>query len=120
MTKNKITLTLLLVLSFVIGALEYGPIRATHDSAALFMTQTLLSTLLIFIWFRLDASARQYRPSWFLNIAVIGLAIFALPYYFFRSRGCRGGFKTLALALVVFIATMVMYRVGAWSGGTLT
>ena len=107
-------LALLPLLSLVFGLFEYGPARGPEADSTLFAIHALLSLALVFVWFRLDARERLYKASIVLNIAMLGLTIIALPYYLLRSRGFGGGFKSLALAGLVFVATMVAYRVGSW------
>ena len=60
--------------------------------------------LLIFWWYRMDTIQTGYRRSPWLNIAVIGIAFLALPYYFFRSRG----FKRGALATVGMVGALLL------------
>lgn len=67
----------------------------------------VLASCAIFAWFRADAKSRDYRPSPILNVAVFGLAAFALPYYFVRSRGWKRGALALIAAIGIFLATSV-------------
>ena len=63
-----------------------------------------LFAFLIFLWYRLDSIQRSYRRSPWLNICVIGIAILALPYYFFRSRGFKGG----AIASIAMLGLLLL------------
>jgi CDP-diglyceride synthetase len=67
---------------------------------------------LVFLWYRMDASERSYRRSLWLNLSIVGLALVALPYYLFRSRGAKGGAIATLLALLVYLANMVATVVG--------
>lgn len=72
----------------------------------------LINMLLIFFWYRLDSDAIGYRRSAWLNIAVVALALIALPWYFFRSRGARRGAITTGLMLLALIAGGVLTAAG--------
>jgi hypothetical protein len=65
-----------------------------------------------FAWYRLDSDSRAYKRSLLSSAAVIGAGIFALPYYFFRTRGFRRG----ALATVIFLLIAVGYSVLGYLG----
>lgn len=107
-------LTLFPVLSFIFGCLEYGPARGPEAGSALLTIHALLTLTLVFVWVVIDARERRYKASIFLKVAMLCLAIVALPYYLFRSRGLAGGIKALGLSTLVFAGTMVAYRVGSW------
>lgn len=113
-TIKRILLAFIPICSLLVGFLEYGPARDTRYVGTLTTAQAVTTILLIFLWFRHDAYERRYPSSRFFNIALLGLTIFVLPYYFFRSRGIAGGFKTLLLSLLVFVIVMAAYRAGAW------
>ena len=100
-----------LALGFVDGAtamLMYpGQVLAPSSFAigvvALFIT---------FAWYRLDSDSRAYRRSLLSSAAVIGVGIFALPYYFSRTRGFRQG----ALATLIFLLVAIGYSVLGYLG----
>ena len=100
-------------LALLFGFLEYGPGRGPQPGSALPTLHATSSLALLFVWFWIDARAREYKASIFLKIAMLGLSVVALPYYLFRSRGFSGGFKALALSALVFAGTMAAYRVGS-------
>lgn len=73
----------------------------------------LAATLgILFRWVQLDCAQHKADFSWSLRIALIVMTVFALPYYFLRSRGWLGGLKLTAQAWLLFIASMLCYRVG--------
>jgi hypothetical protein len=97
---------LVVLLSLGAVALFNGVARQLLTPGQLFSDADIpfmfLSIALIFFWFRLDANQRGYRRSPLLNVSVVALAIVALPYYFFRSRGfMRGALATGAFVLVL-------------------
>ena len=75
----------------------------------------LIGAFLVFMWYHKDSNEMGYKRSTILNIMVVGVGIIALPYYFFRSRGVRGG----AIYTAYFIATFIVWGV-TLSVGILT
>ena len=65
----------------------------------------LMALEVIFAWYRRDAQQRGYRRSARLNLMIVAVAIIAVPYYLFRSRGLSRG----VLATLVFLGIMVAY-----------
>jgi hypothetical protein len=57
--------------------------------------------LLIFEWYRIDSRERGYRGSLWFSAAVLAASVIALPFYFFRTRGWRGGLIGTALFVLV-------------------
>ena len=73
----------------------------------------LAMSMLTFLWYRLDTDLRSYRRTPLLSVAMVGLTIFALPYYFYRSRGfARGSLATLGF-IGVAIASVLAAMIGA-------
>jgi hypothetical protein len=100
-----------LVLGFVDGAtamLMYpGQVLPPSGVAIAFV-----ALYISFAWYRLDSDSRDYRRSLLSSAAVIGVGIFALPYYFFRTRGFRRG----ALATLIFLLITIGYSVLSYLG----
>ena len=67
---------------------------------------------LLFVWYRLDSEQRAFKRSVGLNVCIIGIAIVALPYYFFRSRG----FKRGALATAMMLLFLILSGLLTWAG----
>jgi hypothetical protein len=111
-SKN-VVLLILAALSFVYGAVSQYlfPGRVQPPSDLAFVP---LFALLIFIWYRLDTDQRAYRRTPLLNVGVVALAVFALPYYFFRSRGARGGFLALGLFTLCLVAAVLITVAGQY------
>jgi hypothetical protein len=74
----------------------------------------LLSAVLIFLWYRVDTGQRGYSRSIWLNLAVAALALAALPYYFFRSRGPRRGLIATGLFILAVIACGCLSTAGQY------
>lgn len=105
------------VCSILLGAVETAPARLL-DTDSLFSTcMAALFVLLVFCWYRVDAAGRAYRTSWGLNIAMLLVTAFALPWYLVRSRD---GFR-IAVALLgatlMFVLCALLYRVGSAIAG---
>jgi hypothetical protein len=75
----------------------------------------LPGSLLIFLWYHADSSAREYKRSLWLNMCVIAITMFALPYYFFRSRGLKKGLITTALMLALCVPCILLEDLGAYA-----
>lgn len=72
----------------------------------------VLGSFLIFAWYHTDAKQRGYRrPTW-LDMGIILIAIVAMPYYLFRTRGFKGGLASTALGLLLMIGTSVLTGMG--------
>lgn len=105
------------VCSILLGAAETAPARLL-DTDSLFSTcMGALFVLLVFRWYRVDAAARAYRTSWGLNIAMLLVTVFALPWYLVRSRE---GFR-IAVALLgvtsMFVCCALLYLAGSSLAG---
>jgi hypothetical protein len=107
-----------LIVSLLLGALAFfsgvarqlvapGQPFSDADIPSLF-----LGSALVFFWFRIDANQRGYRRSPLLNVLVLALAIVALPYYFFRSRGFAGGLLATGAFVLVIIGYSVLQACG--------
>lgn len=70
---------------------------------------------LLFAWYRLDAQMAGYRRSVWLDIGVIALAIVALPYYFFRSRGAKRGLAATGLFLLGALTWSLLGLLGQYA-----
>jgi hypothetical protein len=76
---------------------------------------TILSSLafsfLSFFWYRLDSDQRQYPRTMPLNVGVVALGLFVIPYYLVRSRpaGQRGRalLRLAGFVLLMFVVSMI-------------
>lgn len=75
----------------------------------------LCGAFLVFAWYRIDAEQIGYRRSLGLNVGVVGIAVIALPYYFFRSRGTKRGFAATGLLLLGFVAWSLLTIAGQYT-----
>lgn len=71
--------------------------------------------LLIFWWYRLDTDQHKYKRTPWLNVGVIAVGILVLPYYFFRSRGFKGGLLATVAMIGVFIISGLLTLAGQFA-----
>lgn len=72
-------------------------------------------TITVFLWYRVDAWIRGYRPGFLLHLFVLFLGPLSLPLYFFLSRPrdkatqalLRYGLYGLVFLTVSFLATLL-------------
>ena len=109
---NKTILILLFVTLGLSGAC--GEYYASHHRVtpkAFDVLFLVVSTVLVYRWYYVDAANRAYRRTALLGGAVIMLPLLAIPYYLFRSR--PSGQKLRALLgffglVVLSIVTIVL------------
>ena len=110
--QNKTILILLFLTLGLSGACsEYYASHHRATPKAFDILFLVVSTVLVYRWYYLDAAARAYRRTALVGGAVIMLPLLALPYYLFRSRPT--GQKLHALLeyfglLVLAIVTIVL------------
>lgn len=112
MNPKTIVLSALAAAAFASGAVDqyFHPGVAFPPTAIVF---TVVGVSLIFLWYRLDAMRIGYRRRPWLDLGVIALAIVALPYYFFRSRGARRGLIATGLMLLALVGVNLLAMAGA-------
>ena len=79
------------------------------------LAATFVVLTAVFAWFRLDAIERSFHRSARLNIAVVGLALVAIPYYLFKSRGGQRGAAATAIFLLLVVACGAVQYAGAYA-----
>jgi hypothetical protein len=62
-----------------------------------------------------NSNQRGYARSPWLSVGVVALSVVAVPYYFFRSRGARGGFIALGLFLICLLFFGVLSTAGQYT-----
>ena len=113
MNPKTVVIWLMALITFSSGAIsQYFYMRhAQPPTTAAFVA---LSALLIFLWYRFDTEQRSYRRTYLLNVGVVGLALIALPYYFFRSRGAKGGFAASLLFVLAVLGSFLVSMAGKY------
>ena len=95
-------------LSVLLSTLEANYIR---EPQWLTVSTSLAFSLLMFWWYWLDSEARGYRRTPLLNVAVVALAIVAIPYYVVRSRERGTRLKAFAKCMgfgLLMVAALVL------------
>lgn len=90
-----------------------------EDFGRFAMVETLLAMVLVFWWYHVDKRSRGYRAGPLMNGGVLAAAVIALPVYFVRSRGWKGGLRATVLAVGFFLFTLLLEKAGEWLGGML-
>lgn len=108
----------LLVAIATVGVIDsYLQNHQAKDPAWWHVTSTLTLSLLVFSWYYFDSEARSFHRSKWLNIAFIGIALIAAPYYLLRSRAKGEKLKAL-LQLAGFCAlSFTVATFGQYLGG---
>lgn len=104
-------------ISFVMPALERAITGQVEMLSTYGLAETVLSLITLFWWFHLDKAEHDYRAGRLMNAGVLVLAALALPIYFLRSRGWRGGAIAIAWAAVFLGLIFVLEEAGEWVGG---
>ena len=113
-SKKSLVVLSFLILSFIAGiAGQYFYPGMDFSPADIWLLPVF--ALLIFIWYRFDSEQHSYRRSPWLNVCIIAIAILALPYYFFRSRGLKGGSIATAVMLLVFVLSGALTAAGQYT-----
>jgi len=114
MNSKTIVLLILAVLAFLTGALgQY--IAPGQPYPPTEMAFILAGSALVFAWYLIDTQQRSYKRTVWLNIGVVGLALVALPYYFFRSRGAKSGLVATGLFLLMLLASFAFTSAGQYA-----
>jgi fucose 4-O-acetylase-like acetyltransferase len=103
------------------GALEgYQEAQGIRYPGWLPMIFTVIFSVLIFGWYYLDSNDHSYQRSRLLNIAVVALALVAIPYYLVQSREkgqkLKAIFKAMGLGVWLFVSVVIGVIVGGVIG----
>ena len=112
--RKLIVLALIMLAGFADGVSHQ--LMAPNDAFGLNdIVFTVIATLLIFVWYRFDSDERSYRRTPFLSVAVVALALLALPYYFFKTRGLARGSVAAGIFIVCCVAYAVLQAAGEYA-----
>jgi hypothetical protein len=78
-----------------------------------------LEVVLLFGWYHMDKEEHGYAAGRLMNGGVLLVAVVALPIYFVRTRGWRGGGRAMALAAAFVLLTFLLGEAGEWLGARL-
>lgn len=106
--------TNLVLLALIISAFLDGIITQYFKSSTLDILSIIISGVLVFTWYYFDSEEIQYKRSPFLNIGVVVIALIALPYYFFKSRGFKKGLIYTIFYILFIIAYAITQNFGSY------
>jgi hypothetical protein len=115
MNPKTLVLSTMGLVSFLGGAIaQYYRARHLQPPGGVPVSLVLASALLLFVWYRLDTDQRSYRRTYFLNLGIVALGVVALPYYFFRSRGAKGGLIAILLFILLLMGSFILSYMGQY------
>jgi dolichyl-phosphate-mannose--protein O-mannosyl transferase len=113
MNPKTVVIWLLALITFLSGAIaQYFYQR--HAQPPTTVASVVLCALLTFLWYRMDTDQRPYRRTYLLNVGIVGFALIAFPYYFFRSRGIKGGFVASLLFVLSILGSILISMAGRY------
>ena len=87
-------------------------------NSVIFLLSTIGWGIGILFWTKIDADERGEKLTTGLQIGLVAFGIFALIYYLFKTRGGRGGARSLGWMLIYGLMSYVVVVILA--GVTLT
>ena len=114
MTSTSAAIAAFMVASFLAGAIgQYVYPGQLMPASDLWLMP--LFVFLIFAWYRLDSEKRGYPRTKWLNIAIVAIALLALPYYLIRSRGWKRGLVATAIMLLYLVISGIAGAAGQYA-----
>lgn len=118
--KARQTLVAILVAIACVSAIDaYFQAHHMRQPGWWHLTSTLVLSALIFGWYYFDSNDRSYRRSKLLNIAVVALALVAIPYYLVRSREKGQKLKAIFKLMGFCALAIVSVALGQFLGGII-
>ena len=96
MKPNYILVLLLLYIAALSGMTSYLDARRIAEPQWSVVVTSLIASSLIFWWYWADSTSRSYRRSPLLNVAIVAIAFFAVPYYLLRGPEIGRRFQAVA------------------------
>jgi hypothetical protein len=107
------------VIALVVPLLEVAITGRSEPLGAFWIAQTLLGLSAIYWWYHQDKRERQYQASPLMDVSMVALTVIALPIYFVRSRGWKGGASATGIAVVIFAVMMGLEWLGQAIGAAI-
>jgi CDP-diglyceride synthetase len=102
-----VLLTAIAALCVAQGYVEgYFEFRHQHEPRWWWHLYVIVATALIYAWYYYDSEVRGFHRTKWLNIAVVGLAVVAIPYYVFQSNKGHRRKAILYLSGYVFLISV--------------
>ncbi|TFW32960.1 hypothetical protein [Massilia horti] len=116
MTSKRVLIIMLVMIGFFSGLDAAYRASGLPQSLGWNLSLELALNFLGFAWYRYDSDARHYIRSRWLNVCIVGLMPFAVPYYLVRSRQrgekLRAIFKCAGFAFLMLLASAVGVLLG--------
>jgi len=109
---KRVALIGLAVVSFASPLLERAVTGRVEEFGAFAVADLAVSLTLLFWWYHVDKREHHYEAGGLMNAGVLVLAAVALPVYFIRSRGWKGGALATALAAAFLAVTLALGELG--------
>ena len=119
MKQKTLALALMAAISFASPLAESLATGSVEALSRFDLAEMAVSLVLLFWWWHLDKAERDYTASRLMNAGMLVLAGIVLPIYFLRTRGWKGGAKTIAIAAAFVLLTFVLAEAGEWLGNWL-
>jgi integral membrane sensor domain MASE1 len=115
MNPKTVVIWLMAFITFLGGATaQYFYQRHAQPPTLTAAVLVAISAFLMFLWYRFDAEQRSYRRTYLLNIGIVGFCLVAFPYYFFRSRGAKGGFLASSVFFLAIFGSFFVSMAGRY------
>jgi len=120
MTNTRRTLIAILLGITTVGGVDaYLAGNKIPEPGWWFISSTIVLNILVFSWYHFDSNARYFRRSMWLNVAVVGVAFIAIPYYIFRSREKGMRAKALFKLFGFSLLCLGFSALGSFLGGAV-
>jgi hypothetical protein len=107
--KHTKTTIILSAISAVFLGITANVFRADHQlETYISFTISFVGLGVVFWWYVKDSDLYSYQRNPFLNIAIVAITVFAIPYYMIRSRGFK---KALFAIFMFFVLTAFWYLI---------
>jgi hypothetical protein len=103
---------LLAAISFISPLAERLATGRVEALSTFGLAETVVSLVVLFWWYHLDKQQRNYQAGKLMNAGVLVAAVIALPIYFIRTRGWRGGAIASAVGAAFIGVTYVLGELG--------
>ncbi|MFZ2450683.1 MAG: hypothetical protein WAW36_09220 [Methylovulum miyakonense] len=81
--------------------------------------EIILFSFIMYWWYYLDKARHDYRAGKWLNMAVVGCGIIAIPFYLFRSRPLRQASMAFLIFLLSIVGILISFTVGGAIGAII-
>lgn len=113
-------LVLLALVSLVAPLIERWATGRVEAFSTFDLGATFVALALIFWWYHADKRERNYQAGPLMNAGVVAASILALPIYFVRSRGWKGGMMATGWAALFLAANYLLGEAGERLGAAFT